>query len=113
MASSRPLRWGWSLRRIWTGPTWEYTILTVHHLALREGGSLGVVRHSVVVLRDGFVQARVNHTESVDPTADQRVQSTWFERYLPEVLDAVGRDGWRIASVSYGGPIRVVFARPR
>ena len=112
MAWRSSIRRDWSLRRIWPGPTWEYTVLTVHHAALREGGSASMVRHSVVVLRDGVVQARMTHTEVVDPAADQRVQSTWFERYLPGLIDGFGREGWRIVSFAYGAPIRVVFARP-
>ena len=112
MARNRPIRPGWFLQRLWAGPTWEYTILTVHHRSYQEGSG-PVVSHSVVVLRDGIVQARVKHDEVTDLSADQQVRSTWFERYLPGLLDDMGAQGWRIVSVVYGGPIRVVFARPR
>ena len=103
---------GGFLQRLWAGPTWEYTILTVHHLSYQDGSS-PALSHSVIVLRDGIVQARVKHTEVTDPSADQQVRSTWFERYLPGLLNEMGRQGWRIVSFSHGGPLRVVFARPR
>ena len=105
-------RWGWLLQRPWAGPAWEYTILTVHHDVHRDGAAPDLFDHSVVVLRDGVVQATVKHTEVVNPSADQRVRSTWFERYLPGLLNDMGRQGWLIVSFSHGAPIRVVFARP-
>ena len=109
-----PVSWrDWLLRRAWRGPTWEYTILTVHHAVYRDGGAPALFDHSVIVLRDGVVQATVRHTEVVDLSADQRVQSTWFERYLPGLLDDLGQQGWRIVSFSWGSSISVVFARRR
>jgi len=113
MATSRVSWRDWLLRRVWSGPTWEYTILTVHHTVYREGGEPGVVRHLVVVLRDGVVQARSSHAELVNPAEDQRVQSTWFERYLSARLNDLGSRGWRIVSVNYQGALRVVFFRRR
>ncbi len=113
MALSR-LSWrDWLVRRVWRGPTWEYTILVVHHLVYRDGSAPHLFEHSVVMLRDGVVQATIRHTEVADLSADQRVQSTWFERYLPGLLDDLGREGWRIVSFSWGSSIRVVFARRR
>ncbi len=111
MATSRISWRDWLLRRVWSGPTWEYTVLTVHHTLYREGGAPSMVRHFVVVLRDGVVQARVDHVEVVNPADDQRVQSAWFERYLSARLNDLGGQGWRLVSLAYEGPIRAIFLR--
>ena len=110
MAWNRAIRRGWSVPWLWAGPTWEYTILAIHHRMYRDGAS-SVAFHSVVVLRDGLVQARLEHTEVINLSLDPSVQSTWFEQYLPSRLNDPGEQGWRIVSVSYGSPIRVVFVR--